>query len=378
MRAAIKPKQIVVLPTFCPVAATKIAFLVMRKNVYFSFFRIDSITNLKSDTTFPIKSLKEWFLDFKRSLPWRENPTPYRVWVSEMMLQQTQVSVVLPYFEKWMAIFPTIHALADAPLERVLKVWEGLGYYSRARYLHEGAKYLVQHCGGDLPSQSEELAKIKGIGPYTRGAILAFAFRKKASAVDGNVIRVLSRFLREESEKKIRIYAEEILPEHEPWILSEGLIELGATLCIKEPQCSQCPLRTECAAFRNNEQHLFPKKTSRPQTTFLKREVAVICSQKGYLVQKTERGKVMADLYEFPYMEKGSKNIEREFEDLLGLDLRYLHALPEQKHTFTRYKVFLFPHLFEAQTSNQYVWRGKEELKRLPFSSGHKRILQLL
>ena len=134
------------------------------------------------------KKLKQWFINEKRDLPWRENPSPYAVWVSEMMLQQTQVSVVIPYFMRWMDRFPSIRALASADISEVIKVWEGLGYYSRARYLHEGARYIVEHFGGELPSDEESLKKIKGIGPYTIGAIRSFAFHQRTSAVDGNVM----------------------------------------------------------------------------------------------------------------------------------------------------------------------------------------------
>ncbi|NRA90187.1 MAG: A/G-specific adenine glycosylase, partial [Simkaniaceae bacterium] len=141
-----------------------------------------------------VTAIRKWFFKNRRNLPWRENPSPYEVWVSEIMLQQTQVSVVVPYFERWMNIFPTIEKLAGAPLEKVIKAWEGLGYYSRARNLHEGAKYLMEENGGELPSSAAELEKVKGIGPYTVGAILSFAYKQKRAAVDGNVLRVLARY----------------------------------------------------------------------------------------------------------------------------------------------------------------------------------------
>ena len=154
------------------------------------------------------------------------------------MLQQTQVAVVIPYFLHWMQRFPTIHHLAKASLDEVVKAWEGLGYYSRVRHLHEAAKYLVEHFNGQLPSEEEDLKKIKGLGPYTIGAILSFAFHQKKAAVDGNVIRVLTRYfgLEEDISKvatvnKLRQLAQELLPDEEPWIVNEALIELGATLC---------------------------------------------------------------------------------------------------------------------------------------------------
>lgn len=149
---------------------------------------------------FPLIKLKHWFEENKRNFPWRGKPSPYAVWVSEVMLQQTQASVVVPYFERWIVRFPSIEVLASASIEEVIKLWEGLGYYSRARSLHEGAKFLVEHHNGTLPSDPIALAKVKGLGPYTIGAILSFAFHQKAAAIDGNVTRVMSRFFLHRAE----------------------------------------------------------------------------------------------------------------------------------------------------------------------------------
>ena len=192
--------------------------------------------------------VQHWFLQSQRSFPWREDRSPYSVWISEVMLQQTQARVVIDYYQRWMKKFPDIEHLARAPLEEVIKQWEGLGYYVRARNLHKAAQYLVEHHQGIFPSSRELLEKIPGIGPYTVGAILSFAFHQKAAAVDGNVIRVLTRLfaMQEEvqtqsSKKWLWKCAENLLPEKEPWILVEGLIELGATVCTLKPKCSQCP-----------------------------------------------------------------------------------------------------------------------------------------
>lgn len=358
----------VVLPTFWPVAATKIAFLDISKRV--SFLPVNS------------NSIKEWFLAHRRSLPWRDLPTPYRVWVSEVMLQQTQVAVVIPYFASWMEAFPTIEALAGAPLEKVLKIWEGLGYYSRARHLHEAAQFVVANYEGKLPSDPKKLTLIKGLGPYTQGAIRTFAFKQKAAAVDGNVLRVLSRFFAIEepidlpkTRKQITELTEAFLPEKEPWLVSEGLIELGATVCKKTPLCSQCPLMKECLAFRHQKTGELPKRTPRKKITSLQRYVAVINFNGKILVQKGKQGKVMADLYEFPYVEKKGE-LKSVFEAELNLDLEYSYPLEEQKHTFTRYRVHLFPHVLRAKEADKrFEWKEKETLSELPFSSGHRRVL---
>ena len=180
--------------------------------------------------------LKKWFLIEQRDLPWRKINDPYAIWISEIMLQQTQVAVVIPYYLKWMQRFPTIQALAEAESDEVIKMWEGLGYYSRARNLHAGARYLIEFFGGILPNNESDLAKIKGLGPYTIGALLSFAFHQKKAAVDGNVMRVMARcyeldddIAKSKTQKKIRHLVEEILPEDESWIVNEALIELGAT-----------------------------------------------------------------------------------------------------------------------------------------------------
>lgn len=332
-----------------------------------------------------IHTIKEWFLSHRRSLPWRENPTPYRVWISEVMLQQTQVSVVIPYFERWMKVFPSIESLALASLEQVLKVWEGLGYYSRARHLHEAAQYIFSYHAGEMPSDPKALEKIKGLGPYTQGAIRSFAFHQKAPAVDGNVLRLISRFYimgdpidQPIGRKKITLIVEGLLPEEEPWVISEGFIELGATVCKKVPLCQLCPLKKGCLAFRHQKIGEFPKRAKYQETIILNRPVAVIRFENKWLIQKREKGKIMADLYEFPYLEKG-ENIKINFENSLGIQLEYKRPLSKQHHSFTRYRVHLFPHLLHAKELDaRYEWKELERLKELPFSSGHRKILNEL
>lgn len=335
---------------------------------------------------FPIEQLKFWFLNSRRPLPWREAITPYRIWISEIMLQQTQVSVVIPYFDRWMEAFPTVEHLAGSSLEKVMKCWEGLGYYSRARNLLKGAQYIVEKHQGKIPSQKEQLIQIPGIGSYTAGAILSFAFHQKAAAVDGNVLRVLSRFLgyqesidRPKSKKELEIYAVSILPNCEPWLISEALIELGAMVCMKKATCTHCPLKSECFAYQNKLQSHLPKKEKQPKIIHLIRQVAVIRHGTRYLIEKREEGGLMQDLYEYPYYNCNlaePEYLKMEFEKRLGLQLHYLKPLNRQRHTFTCYKADLFPHLFEVgESSNRFLWKNLEELLKLPLSSGHKKVL---
>lgn len=342
---------------------------------------------------FDHESLKHWFLQEQRDLPWRHNPTPYSVWVSEVMLQQTQVSVVIPYFERWMKRFPTIHELANAKLDEVIKLWEGLGYYSRARNLLEGARYVLENYHGNLPSTADELKKIKGLGPYTIGAILSFAFHKRTSAVDGNVIRVLCRYYQVAEDiakpktiEKIRKLADSLLPEEEPWIINEALIELGATICSKKAKCQTCPLNRSCSSYIQRTVEELPFKSQKIQTQKLFRTVAVLEFDKKILVKRGKKGEIMSDLHEFPYFETNSakalskKDLQSKLESW-NLKVSAPQKMPIVKHSFTRYQVQLTPIYFKCQTNpiiDDYLWLTYEELNQLAFSSGHRRIFEMI
>jgi len=345
------------------------------------------------DCEYSIKKLKQWFVAQQRDLPWRGNPSPYAVWVSEVMLQQTQVAVVVPYFERWMRLFPTIEALAKAPIEAVLKEWEGLGYYARARNLHEGARTIVEHYHGKIPTSAEKLKEIKGLGDYTVGAILSFAYHQRVAAVDGNVMRVLVRYYclsddisKGPTQKKIRALANELLPQDESWIVNEALIELGATICARMPKCEKCPLRETCMAYAMGKAEQLPIKSVKIATQLLFRLVPVIFSQGKVLVGCGVKGKVMADLFEFPYFD--IDNAPGEIEDQvvmmreklkldLALSAKWQQVMPQVKHSFTRYRALLMPHLYIAKEPKEipgYDWFTIEELMSKPFSSGHRRI----
>jgi A/G-specific adenine glycosylase len=338
-----------------------------------------------------MKELNAWFQKNKRDFPWRERRTPYRVWVSEIMLQQTRASVVIPYFERWMALFPDLNSLAKAPLEQVIKAWEGLGYYSRARNLHAGAQEIVGRFGGEFPFIYEDLKTIKGLGPYTIGAILSFGFQRRSAAVDGNVTRVLARYFcleenvcRQPVKRMIEQKAEALLDDAEPWVTAEALIELGATLCTpNRPRCSECPISQSCLGFQQNKMESLPIKNAEVETVELARVVAVIESEGRFLLKKGETGQVMADLYEFPYFEMdggqwSGHKLTREIGKKWDLQVEEIRKLPEVKHTFTRYRARLFPVYFKAARGPDlpgYRWVSVEELAQLPFSSGHRKVL---
>lgn len=330
----------------------------------------------------PEEKLRDWFALEKRALPWRREKTPYRVWISEVMLQQTQAAAVIPYFKRWMELFPTVEDLARAPYEQVVKAWEGLGYYSRVKNIHAAARYFVEEWGGEIPADSEVLAGIKGFGPYTVAAVLAFGFEKRSVAVDGNILRVFARYKgiedsieRGKTRKRIAAEVEAFLPADKPWEVNEALIELGATVCQKTPQCARCPLQSGCVAYLENRQASLPVKKQRSAITPLHRLVAVIFSGNKVIVKKGEKA-LMGELYEFPYIEVEERSFTPEekttlFEEALQLPLRYVRTLPTQSHSFTRYKATLYPTLFS--TAREIGIEG-EKVLTLPFSAGHRRI----
>lgn len=343
--------------------------------------------------TFDHHRLTSWFQQAKRDLPWRHNPSPYAVWVSEVMLQQTQVAVVIPYFLRWMERFPTIQSLAKANLDEVIKLWEGLGYYSRARNLHEGAKFVAKEFKGELPSTIDSLLQIKGLGLYTSGAILNFAFHQNAAAVDGNVMRVLARYFAIEEDicklkiqKQIRGIALSILPEKEPWVFNEALIELGATLCMRKPKCCQCPIKKSCSSFAQGKAELLPNKSNKTKTKTLYRSVTVIHWQDHFLVKRGTSGAIMHDLHEFPYFETDTNGMTKEelsqrIESEWKLRVVCIKPLLKTSHSFTHYQVHLYPMLFSIEkmlSIDQYQWIPLTQLKKLAFSSGHRRIFNSL
>lgn len=336
---------------------------------------------------FSMGEIESWFGECRRDFPWRKDRTPYRVWISEVMLQQTRASVVIPYFLRWMELFPNVKALYMAPIEQVIKAWEGLGYYSRARNLHRAAKQIVEEFGGEIPDTIEALRSIRGFGPYTAGAVLSFGFQKRAAAVDGNVLRVISRyFLIEENVCRPRVRqtieekAESLLDVREPWVTAEALIELGATVCTPKPRCEDCPLKKGCLALQRGVAEDLPIKNIEKRSIPLHRTVLVIEHEGALLVKKGEAGKVMADLYEFPYFDKvkgGRKEVLECGEAFLGEEVKWVRKLPDLSHTFTKYKAHLFPVWVRSASRPEIYgceWISISRLEEFPFSSGHRRI----
>ena len=256
-----------------------------------------------------ISLLLAWYGEHKRSLPWRDEVTPYRVWVSEIMLQQTRVEAARDYYLRWMARFPTVTELAAASEEEVLKQWEGLGYYSRARNLHKAAKLVVEKFNGELPSEADDLRSLPGIGAYTVGAILSIAFDKKEPAVDGNVLRVVSRLTAEAfdtSKDEVRAAIARdlrpLMPEGKCSDFTQSLFELGALICLPNatPRCEVCPLKDKCEAHRLGKETELPVKVIKAEKRREALTVFVLESNGKYAVKKRPAKGLLAGLWELP------------------------------------------------------------------------------
>lgn len=285
-----------------------------------------------------VSLLLEWYGANKRVLPWRENPTPYRVWVSEIMLQQTRVEAAKGYYLRWMERFPTLRALADASEEEVLKAWEGLGYYTRARNLHKAAK-LVTEAGGELPCDKRSLEKIPGIGAYTAGAILSIAYGVAEPAVDGNVLRVVSRLTadpfdvtKNETKEKIADALRPLMPAGRTSDFTQALFELGALLCLPSspPRCAECPLRERCEAHRLDKEIDYPIKAAKAEKRREKLTVFVTEWDGRFAIRKRPSTGLLANLWELPNVQGALTP-----EEAAALYKGEITPLPAATHVFT-------------------------------------------
>ena len=291
------------------------------------------------------KPLLEWYDSGHRMLPWREDKNPYRIWVSEIMLQQTRVEAVIPYFERFMEVFPDVCSLAMADEELLLKNWEGLGYYSRARNLKKAAMVIMEQYAGQMPDTWEELQILPGIGSYTAGAIASIAFQRAVPAVDGNVLRILSRlrmddaFVTQQTVKK-RVEQEllAVMPKERPGDFNQALMELGATVCIPngEPKCDRCPWKELCQARKHGCIDDYPKKEKKKGRKTERKTVLVLKHREDVAIHKRPDKGLLAGLYELPNMEdhlKEEEVISRLREE--GMSPIRIERLPDAVHVFS-------------------------------------------
>lgn len=289
--------------------------------------------------------LLAWYDMGRRILPWRESPTPYHVWISEIMLQQTRVEAVKPYYDRFLEALPDIENLAGVEEEKLLKLWEGLGYYNRARNLKKAAEKIVIDYEGQMPGEYEELIKLPGIGSYTAGAIASIAFHHAVPAVDGNVLRILARLRMDERDildakvkKEIEAELSEVMPEQRPGDFNQALMELGAMVCVPNgaPKCGDCPWTAFCEAKRAGRITEFPHKAPKKPRGIEKKTILVIRDEGKVALHKRAAKGLLAGMYEFPSME--GERTEKEvlaYLKTLGLALIRIEKLPSSKHIFT-------------------------------------------
>jgi A/G-specific adenine glycosylase len=347
-------------------------------------------------------ALVGWFRSNARDLPWRRTLDPYAVWISEIMLQQTQVKTVVPYWERWMRELPTVRELARAPEPRLLKLWEGLGYYTRVRNLKRAAERILQDHHGRFPAAATAILDLPGVGRYTAGAIGSIAFNQPTAILDGNVIRVLTRLLAIQGDPKAKpvnetlwnhaqqlVSAAAILPAPPPTPprlssgpcsdLNQSLMELGATVCLPtDPRCGDCPLAQSCRAFQKGTPESFPESAARPKTT-ARHFVAFLVQRDGaILVRQRPAGGVNAGLWEFPNVETPPMDSP---SPATTEPFRITGPFAVVNHSITRYRIRLEAHfadMLAAKPPESVEWRSLRDLPSLPFSSAHAKLREQL
>ncbi len=341
------------------------------------------------------RRLLEWFRQAHRPLPWRATRDPYHIWVSEIMLQQTQTATVIPYYERFIQRFPTVQALAEAPLEEVLRYWEGLGYYARARHLHRAAQIIAQQ-GGQLPREVERLRELPGIGAYTAGAIASLAFNQPEPVVDGNVTRVLARLLwlkgdfqRGRAQRTLWTLARQLIDTNAPGMFNQALMELGSIVCTpSQPRCGECPLQSLCMAYQRGEPTTVPEpKPARPSVQVI--DVSVLIWREGQLLlaQRPPSG-WWGGLWEFPRATRNGREtletVAQRAVQKVGIQAEPVRLLRHVKHTVTYHSIRLYGYLCLFQSgeahSEEYValrWLTPNELVSLPLSAPQRRLAQM-
>ena len=339
------------------------------------------------------RALLAWYAHHKRALPWRDVPDPYRIWVSEIMLQQTQVETVIPYYQRWLARFPSLKALAKAPLQDVLAAWEGLGYYSRARNLHRAAQRVAAEHGGALPNTLPELLALPGIGRYTAGAIASIAFGVDTPVLDGNVKRVLARVFDFRADVKspagvnqLWRLAESLVPPGEAGDYNQALMDLGATVCTpRAPACDICPVRALCVARRLGVQlqrPVLPARRTRPERVYA---AGIVRKASRVLLTQRPADELLGGLWAFPALEAGPQDnleagLSRALLEIWGLEASVGARRQILHHGFTHFKLTL--HVFDCQWragrlkrgANPRRWVRLSELESYPMGKMDRQI----
>jgi A/G-specific adenine glycosylase len=343
------------------------------------------------------RSLLNWYTHQGRELPWRNTSDPYAIWVSEIMLQQTQVKTVLPYYQRWLEHFPTIQSLAEAEQQAVLMLWQGLGYYARARNLHKAAQKVMSDYGGQFPTQIEDVLKLPGIGKTTAGGILSSAFHQALPILDGNVKRVLARLAGLSLPTKYALSflwkgSELLLDPNDPKAFNQALMDLGATVCTpKQPACLLCPWSSVCQAHHLNLQSVIPMSETREPVPHKLIGVAVIWNEQGQiLIDKRPQSGLLGGLWEFPGgklepNETLAECVVREIQEELGIGIEVLEHFMTLDHAYTHFKVTLSVHHCRHVSGepqpiecDEVKWVTLDELDQYPFPTANQKIIATL
>lgn len=341
-------------------------------------------------------NLIEWYHRNKRDLPWRKTDDPYKIWISEIMLQQTRVDTVIPYYHRFLDAFPTVYDLAEADQQQVLKLWEGLGYYSRGRNLHYAAKEIAQNFDGIIPSDYKKIISLKGIGPYSAAAILSIAYQKPYAVVDGNVIRVITRYCGIEDDiRSIRVktlvqqHVDSLIPDNHPGDFNQAIMELGATVCKPQnPDCGSCPFSTECIAFNTAKTDVIPYKSKAKKIPHHQIAVGLIVdSENNLLIALRPEESMLGGLWEFPGGKKEKhetlqETVFRELKEELGVETEVFLKFKELKHAYSHFKITLHAYWCrvisgkpQPKLSQQIKWVSLDHIDHFPFPKANKTLV---
>ena len=342
--------------------------------------------------------LLSWYRVHKRKLPWRESQDPYRIWVAEVMLQQTRIDQALPYFERFTAAFPDVFALAGASLSQVLKTWEGMGYYARARNMHRAAQLVVEKYSGQIPDTMEEISELPGIGPYTAAAVLSIAYNRDYAVLDGNVTRVLCRVFRIEEDspssavkKELLRISKELLRKGEAADFNQAMMELGALICTpKAPQCPSCPLRALCRAQELEDPSSLPVKPPKKPKPHYEIGAGIIWRDSRILIAQRPLEGLLGGLWEFPggKREPGEtleECVRREIREELDIEVAVDRPFLTVKHAYTHFRITL--HAFHCTYLSgepkplecaDWRWVHPEALEEYAFPRADRKLLETL
>ena len=341
------------------------------------------------------KKLYTWFQSESQNYPWRLNSTPYSIWISEIMLQQTQASTVIPYFNKWIEIYPSLDHLKTAKFDHLIKLWEGLGYYKRVNYIYNSSKIINVEHNNKMPMSYENLIKLPGIGDYTASAILSIAFNQAYPAIDGNLKRVLSRIntlnIQNQKLKIFKSFASTYYSKYNPGIINQSLMDLGRLICtFKNPKCNICPINNYCNAYKTNTIALYPTIKTKKKLPMYNVVVGLIIKKNKFLISKRKSTGLLANLWELPGGKKKRNEtdldcLRREIKEETDITIANPYFIGTIKHQYSHFKINI--NLFKCEydsgkarsiSSQKIKWIFKKNINQFTFPSATHKLFQLL